>query len=261
MLYLPFSYTFLTRNRTLPYKAAYILTYIIPIVIIAFYFQHLDIFLLVSLTGTVCIYEIGYLENDHITVQFEKKPTVRLKCEDQEWIRRRLPVLSSIRRLYAFLAAVILYFSGYETVWLYLFLLVGLDMVYALHNVIRSRWNCLTLGMLTLMKHLTPVVVFASGYYDIFNMVLVILFLCSIVRSVEHANKYRAFSNILLVKYDYFRMLYYLVMFLISVTLWYFFRQGKLLLWLSGYFLTYRSLCVLLIRRKETYNRKEKDLD
>lgn len=260
MLYLPFSYTFLTRNRTKPYKIAYLLTYLIPLMIIMCYFHRLSILCLVSLIGTVSVYEAGYIENDNVTVMYEQDPTVRLMDKDQEWVRRRLPVLCSFRRSYAFLAFVILYISRCKTVWLYAFLIMGLDITYAVHNVIRSRWNCLTLGVLTFLKYLAPVIVCASGPRDVANMSICILVLCSAVRVVEHANKYHVYKNILLVKYDYFRMSYYLAVFLVSSVAWSLFKQGQLLFWLSAYFLVYRSFCVLLIGKKKTYNLEEKNL-
>ena len=83
VFYIPFSYYYVVRLGTVPKLLSWILIYLFPVSYYAFLTYNGAIYLfiinmLLILSSTFSLYELGYILNDTITTQREQNPTIRL---------------------------------------------------------------------------------------------------------------------------------------------------------------------------------------
>ena len=84
----PYSYGFRTRAKTLWDKLSFAVIFPLPVWLLCG-----GSFLVFAgrFTALYCLYELGYLYNDYLTVRREKQPNFRLEAREYYRIRRRLP--------------------------------------------------------------------------------------------------------------------------------------------------------------------------
>lgn len=251
----PYVYGLNTRSRTIYYKIAFFVNYLIPLFIYLFVDNHfvfstrLIVFLL-GLTATYCIYENGYVDNDYITTKREKNPSIRITSIEVKFIDKYYLLIISIHRLYAFICVVGIYIlSGSLRAFMVIGFLLALDFAYAWHNTFRSYFNLITLIVITFFKYYIPVYAVA-GYNKelVFNITLSF----AILRGFEHLIKFEKFSECFIVRnIELFRVLYYGLVFGVSFFLFYTLRVTVIFVIIPFYMLIYRGFCLILSHTKK----------
>lgn len=172
-------------------------------------------------------YEIGYLENDVFTIKKEKQPTLRISENAISTVEENYKKILSIRILIGLCSASILFLFNYLD-WFSLnilglfFSILITRLSFWLHNKLRSRWNIITYFFLSCGKYLSIPILF---YYHLPNftfLIAIILLLFPIPRTLEHAAKIKydlvKFGK-LIGNLDKFRIIYYLLIVIISLFL------------------------------------------
>jgi hypothetical protein len=204
------------------------------------------------------IYELGYIDNDTKTILKEKKPTLRLKSEDYTFFNKNYKKVVIIKLLIAILMLIVLYeikSNIFHELYIEQFLFgVVLSMLFfLLHNKLRSRFNILTFGLLSILKYTTPILLFIP-FATSFSTIFFILVMFPIVRILEHATKVKYGLTVLIKvvgNHDIFRIKYYFIA-LVSIVLLSFFYNINYLIYTSIliYFLAYRILIYYILRNK-----------
>lgn len=137
------------------------------------------------------IYEIGYLENDALTIRKEAKPNIRISQGDIHFIQQKYWRII-VFRLIVFLTILGILvgaglFSQYQLKIFVLMVIAG-RMFFLLHNQIRSRWNILTYFLLCVSKYWVFPMVFLGLDYGT-EPYWVIFLAFPLLRTLEHAMK------------------------------------------------------------------------
>ena len=145
---IPFYYTFYTRIKGKSKRIAYIFTFILPIYIyiIAFNrsFTLIDfIASILGFIGLMSIYEVGYINNDVITIQYEKNPTLRLKEDEIFYARERIGKIRAIKYIIALIIIGILVMLNCNYIY-YTIGLILIYIVYLAHNKVRDKKSIIT---------------------------------------------------------------------------------------------------------------------
>jgi hypothetical protein len=163
-------------------------------------------------------YEIGYLENDALTVKLEDKPTMRIPMNEVTFIQKHFRWIAIIRWLSFFLGIVILYifFEGLLRFDLMLILAMLTRMFFWVHNNFRSRVNIFSYFGLSTCKYLFLALVLYGVSYPFLLLGFFLAF--PLIRTIEHACKVK-YQLPGLKKWvgdlDSFRVKYYLIVSLI----------------------------------------------
>ena len=189
---IPFTYLFDTRQKDLIHKVSFLLVCYLPSLVFIYFHKLININDLITYTigfiSIYCIYEIGYLFNDIITIKFENSPTIRWNNDKLKIIEKYLPliVLSKVSLLLLF-SAYIYHFCDYSNFAIYCICLGILALFFGLHNVCRSRFNILTMFSIVSMRYLAlPVLVLEKILYKDF---IFLIFLIPVCRTIEYASK------------------------------------------------------------------------
>ena len=238
----PLNYLFESRLRTFHSKISWILIYVIPQFLLFTIDKdisaHTFIQFLLLFLSFFSFYECGYLVNDFISTKKESTPNVRLSVKRVEALQDKVWKLVFIKCLLGliFLGLYSALFSldvdKYVIIW-------GACLVFfALHNWIRSRWNCLTYLFLCFTKYIA-FLDFSIGDY------LVVLVIFPLLRSLEHSMKDKYLINYpeYLKNLDLNRVVYYSVL---SLILLYIAKQGLFIIAL--YYLCVRTSFYLILK-------------
>ncbi len=197
---IPFTYLFDTRQRDIIHKISFLLVCYLPSLLFIYFQTAIEINILVTYTigfiSVYCIYEIGYLFNDIITIKFENNPTIRWNNDKLKIIEKYLPliVLSKVSLL-LFFTAFVYHSCNYSNFAIYCICLGILALFFGLHNVCRCRFNILTMFIIVSMRYLTlPVLILEKISIKDF---LFLIFLIPVCRTIEYASKekYRLFNK------------------------------------------------------------------
>lgn len=202
-------------------------------------------------------YEIGYLENDAITIKKEKNPTLRMKDHEILWVQHNFHKIQFIRAIIAASVLAVLFFNFKDQLnnidfWIFAGCIVAARLFFYLHNTIRSRWNIATYILLSSTKYLSLPLLFAHSIPETPEFFVAILLAFPIVRTIEHAakTKYNMKGIIELVgNIDFFRLKYYSAGFVLSILLYWVGGYEKALVFVitMGYFFVFRLLNVLIV--------------
>jgi hypothetical protein len=144
MFYIPFAYFFGTRVVTNPARVSWCMIYFVPLLLCILSFSpNLDLNAVIQFfVATVCtytIYELGYIENDTVTVRNEALPTLRLGALQLEYVSDYWLVILFVRLLTAGL--LLSYLSSAEGFVLYWLSLIILAVMFPLYNRQRGPIN------------------------------------------------------------------------------------------------------------------------
>lgn len=245
--YFPLGYVFQSRIITKAERISWFLIFplflFIPVLIIGEgYLNFLLIFL-----SLLSAYEIGYLYNDVITTRTEKSPTLRSSKFQED----NLLYCVLIRFFFSFLISSYFYFSGNLGISIYVaFSFIVVNLLFFIHNNVRSRFNVLTYFLLVASRYIFPSLLFCS-YIQVFIIVLIF----PVCRTIEHACKVK--YNLTSFQYlvgnpDVFRVKYLSILFFIVV----FFVGDSTSTILVSYFLVLRILS-LSVSKIEFFNRNK----
>lgn len=197
---IPFTYLFDTRQRDIIHKISFLLVCYLPSLLFIYFQTAIEINILVTYTigfiSLYCIYEIGYLFNDIITIKFENNPTIRWNNDKLKIIEKYLPliVLSKVSLL-LFFTAFLYHFCNYSNFSIYCICLGILALFFGLHDVCRSRFNICTMFIIVTVRYIAlPILILEEISI---NDLLFLIFLIPVCRTIEYASKekYRLFNK------------------------------------------------------------------
>ena len=212
---------------------------------------------LMGLFTWLSFYEIGYLENDTVTIQKEKKPTLRLPKIEISQIRStflKIVVLKLIIGCFGLLGLFFINKLHIMPLFMGYFILgIGVSRIaFFLHNTLRNQWNIVTYHVLSTTKYLSLIALFLSVVEYRFIYLLVWL-LFPVPRTLEHAVKIK-YSFIKLQRIignlDTFRVKYYTLCLLVSLCCYFFMDNEESLIALLavGWFFIFRVGIFIILR-------------
>ncbi|WP_055069309.1 hypothetical protein [Clostridium massiliamazoniense] len=252
---IPFYYTFYTRIKGKSKRIAYIFTFILPIYIyiIAFNrsFTLVDfIASILGFIGLMSVYEVGYINNDVITIQYEKNPTLRLKEDEILYARERIGKIRFIKYIISLIVIGILGALNCN----YIYYTVGLILIYIVylaHNKVRDKKSIITFFFLSILRYITVPLMFSYSLnmkvdkgLNLYISIVLFILIIALPRTIEKAaeKKYNISSlEIIKKKTTEFRVIYYILGSLVGVGLA-IGGFGYSYLVLSLYYLSYRLL-------------------
>lgn len=265
MFYLPFVYGIFSRCQGLFYKITFFVITIFPILYFVIlsndeYVKNLMIFSIAFL-AIYSVYEIGYLFNDIYTVNFENNPTFRLENKYFEIVKQQFPLLIAVRIFYTVLCLFILSLFEVYNLELFYFLIVLLNLSYAIHNTYRNKINIITMFFIVGLKYVAiPVLFYPLG--DYFTVSFILILIIPFLRSIEYASKKKFDIDFLKkLNVDTFRISYYSCIVILCFVLSFFYRYFLFGAFLGGVFLLFRiGILIILkipnIKNKINYIRK-----
>ena len=150
-------------------------------------------FFLVSLFTWLSFYEVGYLENDAITIKKEKNPTLRIRPNEIEFIQTKFYKIQLLKILLGCFGLFLVFlYNEWDNLGLsilgFLAIIIVARTSFYFHNTLRSRWNILTYFVLSTAKYTSLVILFLWKF-DIQFLLIGLLFIFPIPRTLEHACK------------------------------------------------------------------------
>lgn len=248
-LYLPFVYTFHTRLLTLSSKLAWFTTYVIPILIICFYFKFDLLFSFLYVFSIYATYELGYIFNDCELIKKEENPTLRLNDEELYFYENNKKSIFLIRFFFISLALT-LFFIFFQTVFLYVLISVFLILItYTIYNNIRNNYNLPLYSFLVFLRYFFVFALIGKSFLLAFLLYLIYPFCVTLEFSTK--KRFKTSSYIKIMNFDKFRMIYYIVFFIVAILIYLFsnFEYKDLFIYLSFYFFIYRLLSYVLISK------------
>ncbi len=254
---LPFNYLYFSRLKKKAEFLSLVWIYLLFLSVFLFGFYGLALWpngvsFLLGFFAWLCIYEIGYLENDALTIRNEKHPNIRISQWEIRFIQEhywRIVIL----RLIIFLAllGVLVLLGLFTSSQLKLFLLVvgAGRLFFFLHNRIRSRWNILTYLLLCLSKYWVFPLVYLGFNFELAPY-WVIFLTFPLLRTLEHAikPKYRFLTlKNWMGSLDVFRVRYYGLWLVVAILHLFFFEGSKILVYSLAYFFLFRLGIFFLI--------------
>ncbi|AKD01948.1 hypothetical protein POKO110462_19470 [Pontibacter korlensis] len=200
-------------------------------------------------------YEIGYLENDAITIKLEKDPTLRIPQKEILFVQKNFNKLTLIRIITGAGLLTLIYILPVSKISFLMFTmaLAGARLFFFLHNKIRSRFNVLTYHLLSTTKFFAFPLLLLPNHEQLVSLLIALYLSFPLPRTVEHAVKIR-YKFVSLKKIvgdlDTFRLKYYFA--LIAFALVFYFFSDTLLartvLVISLYYFFYRLVGFLMVR-------------
>lgn len=256
---IPFWYLCLSRFSRLSELLSLLCIY--PLYLITFIFFLYDQPVLPDILGFLLgfcawmtMYELGYMENDALTIKKEMHPNIRIKKADIEIIQKNFTRLVLIR-ITLFLALVSLIFvialwTLSQSLW-FIALVVSANGFFYLHNFFRSRINILTYFGLCVLKYMAFPFLYLGWVFGI-EPYIILLVSFPLLRTCEHAvkGKYRLVGLQRFVgSLDSFRVMYYGFALFLALTVWYYSDAPVILVLSLAYFFVFRlGVWVMLMR-------------
>jgi len=202
------------------------------------------------LMATVCtyvIYELGYIENDTVTIRREVEPTLRLDDLEQEYIADYWLVIILVRLVVA--VALFNYLSSSPGTLLYLGSLLCLALVFPLYNRRRSSVNAALHPVLVTARYCGPLLLLMPDLVVFIYALLMFPILNGLERGAEHRYQIRLLQGVSLANGNSGRWAYYLLVLLGWLGVCAFSDLG----WLTAipllYMLLYRLIAPWIIKR------------
>ena len=265
--YLPYKYGFDTRAKGFFYKLSFILYIFLPNVLPIFLIKNVVNFKIIldsfiAFTVMYCVYEIGYLQNDVITVMQETNPTYRLKKEEREYVKKHYLTLISARIIYIFILIYFLWKNKYVGFNYFIISIFILYIGYSFYNSYRNRYNLISLFFVLIGKYCAVPLLFLP-IKDYYHIILAILFAIPIYRVIEEAYtgkiytlKCKLFSS---KNIDLTRMLYYLILLSISVLMYVCLDSEYIYeILIYSYLFIFRMICYIASKNKKIIANRKK---
>jgi hypothetical protein len=203
------------------------------------------------------IYEIGYIENDTVTICREERPTLRLSMSDTLWGRRHLVSVAVIR--YGIVGFI--FWGGYkflprfsEHAVAFAALLIAVQLIYLLYNRVRGTFILPVFGILVLLRFSLYGLPYQT-FHTLLEYLVAALLVYPLPNAMEWAKKKRRFEKftaMAIPNVDRFRVNYYSLLTVLSL-FWRMISPGKpstACLVLAVYFLSYRGASLIMVRLK-----------
>lgn len=261
---LPMFYLFESRLKSRIERISWFIIYVIPVFLLAYVSSSIGtlIFIILftmAILSFFSLYEVGYIENDIKTTLHEKKPTIRIIRSKQVFLENNYYVI----QFFKVLVTLILLFSiklfsdnlGIKIYWIqFIICLFFMRVSFFAHNKTRSRLNVLTFMCLSMSKYFSVILLFIA-FKDSLLLLVATFLMFPFLRTLEHSTKPKYRLSILIAflgDHDVFRVKYYFMMLLLSLSLFYVLKNNVsiLLLALMFYFFIYRVSALIFLRKR-----------
>ncbi|WP_158860511.1 wbuO protein [Lunatibacter salilacus] len=262
---IPFQYLYISRLKRISEVLSLLWIYPMYLIFFLFYLYAIPtnshiLGFVIGFIAWMAIYEIGYLENDSITIHKEKFPNLRIDTDRINFIRSNLKTIVVLRVILFGILVGANWATNLWTIsqcgWFIGWVLMG-RLFFSLHNSLRSRINILTYFGLCVTKYFVfPFLLLGMDYG--LEPYVVILLTFPLLRTLEHAvkPKYQLVTLQQVVEgLDTFRLGYYAFALLIALAISRFFDLLPTLALSVLYFFIFRFGIWLLIRSK-VYSRE-----
>jgi hypothetical protein len=254
---LPFYYLYASRLKRPAELLSLIWIYPVFLFVFLFGFYQVGLFpnsvsFIIGFFAWMSIYEIGYLENDALTIRKEKNPNIRISLDDILLVQKNFGSICIIRVfVFIFLILLTSVFGLFSQSQLFLFVLLALTarLFFFLHNQFRSRVNIITYFLLCLSKYGVFPMVFLGWNYG-FEPYWIILLSFPLLRTIEHSVKTKYGLKKLqqtIGNLDTFRVKYYGVLLLIAIIFSFLYSGHPVILCSLSYFFLFRLGVIFLI--------------
>ena len=253
VFYLPFAYFLSTRIVTAKARISWMMIYFVPLLLILLCFlpdvqpEH-AVQLLLATTCTYVVYELGYIENDTVTIRHEQEPTLRLDDLQQEYIADYWLVILLVRLTIA--AGLLSYLLASPGAALYVGSLLCLALIFPLYNRRRSSVNAALHPLLVTARYCGPLLLLMPDPMVFAFGLLMFPVVNGLERAAEPRYQLRFMQQLWFANGDSGRWGYYLVASV--VWLWVCFAAG--LDWLTVvpllYMFFYRMVSPRLVRAR-----------
>lgn len=258
---IPLTYLFATRQKLFIHRISFILVCVMPSFLLVvcnqqFWMTFNKFTVPIYLGGFICIYciyEIGYLFNDLITVKFEDTPTLRWKDCEQMTFEQCLPLLVFVRIAYmTVIISTLVFVTDAQSMMRFVMILACLSLSYGLHDYYRNKLNIITMFFLITCRYCAPLTLLISNKVELVENMIFITFLIPFCRTLEYAskNKYKNFLNKFIQNQDLFRMQYYILFLGIIFVMFLFEICNQSMLMLTVYMTLLRVANYFVMKRK-----------
>lgn len=259
---IPMYYTFYSRFKTTFDKISWMIIYFIPVLVLIFTNYTLQFYWLIStfliaVMSVYSVYEIGYIENDVITIKKEKNPTIRIRETEIRYIDNNYKKIISLKLLIiiALLSCLMIlntHFGLNLNIYPFILSLVLMRVLFYLHNFIRNNFNILTFFLLSVLKYFTVVLLYFSSEKSV-HLLFFILLMFNIPRTLEHSTKIKynvVFLQNAIGNHDVFRVKYYFTVLVSLLLLRLFIVYNSFYIFIICWFLAYRFFVLLALKFK-----------
>ena len=224
---------------------------------------HFSFLFIITLIAWLSFYEIGYLENDAITIKKEQNPTLRIEQGEIKIIQSKFVALQVTRFIYGTgLLFLIFFLSEFVNIkiniYFFIFMVILARLAFYFHNTLRSRWNIFTYLTLSITKYLSIPILFLSGY-DLLVVSISLFLIFPLPRTIEHGVKVKyGFKGLKKVvgDLDTFRVKYYLTGLLLTTIIYFLINEESSLTLVVGFFWFFIfRLGIFILIKKGTYKR------
>jgi hypothetical protein len=219
--FMPYAYFLSTRVVTPAARLSWVLIYFVPLGLTHAVFtpawsgEALNQLLLAA-TAVYALYELGYLENDTVTVQHEVSPTVRLSESQTAYVAENLSKIVTFRLGVGI--SLILFISAAAGITWFLVGMLLLGVTFAIYNRTRGKFNALLHPILVSLRFSLPVLVVLPELEVLLFLLLVFPLLNSLERAAEPRYGITWLQTLWLTNQASSRWLYYLLLMLLTVS-------------------------------------------
>lgn len=208
-------WSFYTRHKTPLNKVSFFMVDIFPSLFFAYIYNSDFIEYVLAFTFMYCLYEIGYISNDVVSVMNESKPTYRINENDLPYVRKNLYGIILIRLILAMFIGYTIIIGYNANVSYFLCFGCALLLAYYLHNHFRGRINIVTMFGVVFLKYFIPISIVLRSTKDIENCMLIIILAIVLPRVIEYTAKKKFFPIVHIRNIHKMRLMYMLFLFLL----------------------------------------------
>lgn len=253
-LFIPFFYYLKTRLDNKIKRLSWQFIYTIPSVILFNHYLELSNItnLSILVLGIILvdyIYENGYIQNDCITIQNEKKPQLRMDDKSIIYVQNHLKFIFLIRSFVIVIGLILFYLlsnSLTQTITLFS-LLITLQLLYLIYNSIRNIFNLILILPLSYIRFYGFIIPFVPQN-DLVSFVILTIFLYPFSKTLEFTTRKRfkltIFKNII-TSIDKFRIVYYTFV----VIIFYLLDVNLIFIIIGIFYLLFRTLSYLALSK------------
>lgn len=218
--FVPYAYFLSTRVITPAARLSWVLIYFVPLGLTHAVFTPAWsgaalLQLLLAATAVYALYELGYIENDTLTVQNEVSPTLRLSESQTAYVTENLSKIVTFRL--GISMSLVLFMSAAAGISWFLVGLLLLGLTFAIYNRTRGKFNALLHPVLVSLRFSLPVLVVLPDLEVLVYLLLLFPLLNSLERAAEPRYGITWLQTLWLTNQSSSRWLYYLLLMLLTV--------------------------------------------
>jgi hypothetical protein len=251
--FLPILYSFTTRLNSNKKRIAWLLSYIIPIMICVFLIYNdytyaeclaLSIFIVLAIYSS---YEIGYIYNDAELIKKEVNPTLRLTNENIQYYENKKTIIYLSRSVCLVVLILVAWSVDSKIGFSVTLSCVAILFLYLIYNSIRNRYNIPLYSLLVYSRYFS-IFICSVSLFDSFLLWLVYPFCVTLEFMSKPRFKFK--MKWIINNLDMFRAIYYSFILLSIVALNSIFIFDKIIYALVLYFFVFRTLSFIFLSKK-----------